>query len=149
MINNALTRRPLPVYGDGLQVRDWLYVEDHCKAIDMVLRGGRLGQVYNIGGHNERTNITIVKTILAYLGKRVDASIDETLIRHVTDRKGHDRRYGIDPARITAELGWSPETDFETGIVKTIDWYLGNREWMERVTSGEYQRYYETVYGGK
>jgi len=149
MINNALARKPLPVYGDGLQVRDWLYVEDHCKAIDMVLRDGRLGEIYNIGGHNERTNITIVKTILEYLGKRVDASIDETLIRHVTDRKGHDRRYGIDPAKITAELGWRPETDFETGIVKTIDWYLGNKEWMERVTSGEYQRYYETVYGGK
>jgi len=148
MINNALAHKPLPVYGDGLQVRDWLYVEDHCKAIDMVLRDGRLGEVYNVGGHNERTNITIVKTVLAYLGKHVDASIDEKLIAHVTDRKGHDRRYGIDPSKITSELGWTPETDFETGIVKTIDWYLANKEWMERVTSGEYQRYYETVYGG-
>jgi len=149
MINNALAHKSLPVYGDGLQVRDWLFVEDHCKAIDMVLRGGRLGEVYNIGGHNERTNITIVKTILAYLGKNVDSSIDEKLISHVTDRKGHDRRYGIDPAKITAELGWRPETDFETGIVKTIVWYLANKEWMEHVTSGEYQRYYETVYGGR
>jgi len=149
MINNALAHKSLPVYGDGLQVRDWLFVEDHCKAIDMVLRNGRLGEIYNIGGHNERTNITIVKTILAYLGKNVDSSIDEKLISHVTDRKGHDRRYGIDPAKITAELGWRPETDFETGIVKTIDWYLANKEWMGRVTSGEYQHYYETVYGGK
>jgi len=149
MINNALMHKPLPVYGDGLQIRDWLYVEDHCKAIDMVLRNGRPGEVYNIGGHNERTNIVIVKTILEYLGKHVDASIDETLIRHVTDRKGHDRRYGIDPSKITAELGWVPETGFETGIIKTIDWYLNNKEWMGRVTSGEYQRYYEAVYGGK
>ena len=149
MINNALAHNALPVYGDGLQIRDWLFVEDHCKAIDLVLRDGRLGEVYNIGGHNERTNITIVKTILEYLGRHVDASIDEKLISHVTDRKGHDRRYGIDPAKITAELGWTPETDFETGIVKTIDWYLANKEWMGRVTSGEYQRYYETVYGGK
>jgi len=149
MINNALEHKELPVYGDGLQIRDWLFVEDHCKAIDMVLRNGRLGEVYNIGGHNERTNISIVKIILGYLGKRVDSSIDETLIRHVTDRKGHDRRYGIDPAKITAELGWCPETNFETGIVKTIDWYLDNKEWMERVTSGEYNRYYETIYGGK
>jgi len=149
MINNALAHKPLPVYGDGLQVRDWLYVEDHCKAIDMVLRGGRLGDVYNIGGHNERTNIVIVKIILEYLGKHVDASIDEKLITHVTDRKGHDRRYGIDPSKITSELGWMPETDLETGIVKTIDWYLANKEWMERITSGEYQRYYEIVYGGK
>ena len=149
MINNALAHKPLPVYGDGLQIRDWLYVEDHCKAIDMVLRDGRLGEVYNIGGHNERTNMAIVKTILEYLGKHVDGSINETLIRHVTDRKGHDRRYGIDPSKITAELGWVPETDFETGIVKTMDWYLGNKEWMERVTSGEYQRYYETLYGNR
>ena len=149
MINNALAHKPLPVYGDGLQIRDWLYVEDHCKAIDMVLRNGRLGEVYNIGGHNERTNIVIVKTILEYLGKHVDASIDETLIRHVTDRKGHDRRYGIDPSKITAELGWVPERSFETGIIKTIDWYLSNKEWMGHVTSGEYQRYYETIYGGR
>jgi len=149
MINNALARRELPVYGDGLQVRDWLFVDDHCMAVDMVLRVSRPGEVYNIGGHNERTNISIVKTILEYMGRRVDASIDETLIRHVTDRKGHDRRYGIDPAKITAELGWLPDTNFETGIVKTIEWYLANRDWMECVTSGEYQRYYETVYGGK
>ena len=149
MINNALAHKPLPVYGDGLQIRDWLFVDDHCKAIDLVLRDGRPGEVYNIGGRNERTNITIVKTILEYLGRHVDTSIDETLIRYVTDRKGHDRRYGIDPAKITAELGWVPETDFETGIVKTIDWYLANKEWMEHVTSGEYQRYYKTVYGEK
>lgn len=146
MINNCLSKRDLPVYGDGLQVRDWLYVDDHCKAIDMVLRGGRSGEVYNVGGHNERTNITIVRNIIAYVSEKVDPSIDESLIKHVTDRKGHDRRYGIDPTKIKEELGWEPETMFEEGIKKTIDWYLENKAWMEGVTSGSYQHYYETMY---
>lgn len=149
MINNCLNKRDLPVYGDGLQVRDWLYVDDHCKAIDLVLRGGRSGEVYNVGGHNERTNITIVKNIIAYVSQKVDPSIDERLIKHVTDRKGHDRRYGIDPTKIREELGWEPETMFEEGIRKTIDWYLENKEWMEGVTSGSYQHYYEEMYANR
>ena len=149
MINNCLNKKELPVYGDGLQVRDWLYVDDHCKAIDLVLRGGRSGEVYNVGGHNERTNITIVKNIIAYVSEKVDPSIDESLIKHVTDRKGHDRRYGIDPTKIRDELGWEPETMFEEGIKKTIDWYLENKEWMEGVTSGSYQHYYEEMYGSR
>ncbi|MCI8360126.1 MAG: dTDP-glucose 4,6-dehydratase [Clostridiales bacterium] len=149
MINNALQRKELPVYGDGMQVRDWLYVEDHCKAIDMVAREGRLGEVYNVGGHNERPNLAIVKTILSYVKEHVDAGVGEELIRHVTDRKGHDRRYGIDPEKIRRELGWYPETDFETGIQKTIQWYLTNQEWMEHVTSGRYQEYYEKMYDSK
>ena len=146
MINNCLNKKELPVYGDGLQVRDWLYVDDHCKAIDLVLRGGRSGEVYNVGGHNERTNITIVRNIIAYVSEKVDPSIDERLIKHVTDRKGHDRRYGIDPTKIHEELGWEPETMFEEGIRKTIDWYLNNKKWMEGVTSGSYQHYYEEMY---
>ena len=147
MINNAKEHRPLPVYGDGLQIRDWLFVEDHCKAIDLVASGGRPGEVYNIGGHNERTNIFIVQTIISQLSERLqDPEINESLIRHVEDRLGHDRRYGIDPSKIRSELGWYPETPFEVGIVKTIDWYLANQKWMKRVTSGEYQKYYEEMY---
>lgn len=146
MINNTLNHRPLPVYGDGLQIRDWLYVEDHCKAIDMVARGGKSGEVYNIGGHNERTNITIVKTVIEYINKNADGSVDDTLIKYVEDRKGHDRRYGIDPEKIKRELGWYPETPFEYGIVKTIEWYLSNKEWVENVASGEYQKYYNEKY---
>lgn len=147
MIHNAKHHKSLPVYGDGMNVRDWLYVEDHCKAIDMVAEGGRDGGVYNVGGHNERPNIFIVKTILAQLHERLgDEEIGENLIRHVTDRLGHDRRYGIDPARIRAELGWYPETTFEVGIVKTIDWYLAHEDWMENVTSGNYQKYYDEMY---
>ena len=150
MINNVIQHKPLPVYGDGMQVRDWLYVEDHCKAIDMVAAGGRSGEVYNIGGHNERPNIFIVKTIIARLRDRLgDDAISEELIRHVADRPGHDRRYGIDPTKIKNDLGWYPETPFEEGIVKTIDWYLANRDWMERVTSGEYQKYYDTMYSNR
>lgn len=149
IINNALNKNTLPVYGDGLNIRDWLYVEDHCKAIDMVLHQGRIGEVYNIGGHNERTNIQIVRTILRYLQENVDPSISEELIKFVEDRKGHDRRYGIDPEKITKELGWSPETNFEEGICKTIQWYLENIEWMKNVTSGEYQSYYSKMYGQK
>lgn len=149
MINNALGHKELPVYGDGMQVRDWLYVEDHCKAIDMVVREGRLGEVYNVGGHNERPNLTIVRTILDYVREHVDPEVGEQLIRHVTDRKGHDRRYGIDPEKIKRELGWYPETTFEVGIKKTIEWYLANKEWMEHVTSGRYQEYYAKMYGEK
>ena len=149
MINNCLNKKSLPVYGDGMQIRDWLYVEDHCKAIDLVLQKGRIGEVYNVGGHNEQPNIAIVKSIIAYVGEKVDPSIDESLIRHVTDRKGHDRRYGIDPSKIREELGWEPETMFAEGIRKTIDWYLGNRQWMEHVTSGSYQHYYQEMYANR
>ena len=147
MINNVKHHKQLPVYGDGMNVRDWLYVEDHCKAIDMVANGGRDGEVYNVGGHNERPNIFIVKTIIARLHDRLqDDGIDEGLIKYVADRLGHDRRYGIDPTKIKNELGWYPETTFEVGIVKTIDWYLAHEEWMNNVTSGNYQKYYEEMY---
>jgi dTDP-glucose 4,6-dehydratase len=149
MINNCLNKKSLPVYGDGMQVRDWLYVEDHCKAIDLVLQKGRSGEVYNVGGHNEQPNIAIVKSIIAYVSEKVDPSIDESLIKHVTDRKGHDRRYGIDPSKIREELGWEPETMFAEGIKKTIDWYLENRQWMEHVTSGSYQHYYQEMYANR
>ena len=147
MIHNALQHKNLPVYGDGMNVRDWLYVEDHCKAIDMVLRDGVQGEVYNVGGHNERPNITIVKTILAYVHDHVDEAVSEKLITYVEDRKGHDRRYGIDPQKIKDALGWYPETTFEVGIAKTIQWYLDNADWMEHVTSGAYQEYYQRMYG--
>ncbi|WP_434640832.1 dTDP-glucose 4,6-dehydratase [Thermoanaerobacterium thermosaccharolyticum] len=149
MINNCLNKRPLPVYGDGMNIRDWLYVEDHCKAIDMVLHNGKIGEIYNIGGHNEKTNIHIVKTIISYIHDNVDSTVDESLIRFVEDRKGHDRRYGIDPTKIKEELGWYPETSFEDGIIKTIKWYLENKEWMKNVTSGEYQKYYERMYSNR
>ena len=143
MIANCLADKPLPVYGEGLNVRDWLYVDDHCKAVDLVARSDRVGEVYNIGGHNEMKNIDIVKLILGYLDK------PESLITYVTDRKGHDMRYAIDPAKITAELGWAPETMFADGIRLTIDWYLANKQWWERIVSGEYQEYYEKMYGGR
>jgi len=146
LINNCLSHKDLPVYGDGLNIRDWLYVEDHCKAIDMVVKNGVEGQVYNVGGHNERTNIQIVKTVIDYLHDNVDSTITEDLIKYVDDRKGHDRRYGIDPTKIKEDLGWYPETSFEVGIVKTIQWYLDNKEWMNNVTSGDYQKYYEKMY---
>lgn len=147
MINNVKHHRQLPVYGDGMQIRDWLFVEDHCKAIDMVAEAGRDGEVYNVGGHNERPNIFIVKTIIEQLHDRLkDEGISEALIKHVEDRLGHDRRYGIDPSKIKADLGWYPETPFEVGIVKTIDWYLENEDWMDRVTSGAYQSYYDEMY---
>lgn len=149
MINNALMHKSLPIYGDGMQIRDWLYVEDHCKAIDMVVRSGKLGQVYNVGGHNERPNITIVKTIISYIRDNVDSGVTESLMKHVEDRKGHDRRYGIDPEKIKRDLGWYPETTFEVGIKKTIQWYLSNKEWMDNVTSGDYQAYYEKMYANK
>ncbi|MGN0661478.1 MAG: dTDP-glucose 4,6-dehydratase [Oscillospiraceae bacterium] len=149
MINNVLTHKSLPVYGDGMQVRDWLYVEDHCKAIDMVVRNGRLGEVYNVGGHNERPNIFIVKTIIEYIKENVDPEVGEHLIKYVEDRKGHDRRYGIAPDKIKEDLGWYPETTFEVGIKKTIAWYLENKEWMDNIVNGEYQKYYEKMYSGK
>lgn len=150
MINNAKHHKPLPVYGDGMQIRDWLYVEDHCKAIDMVANGGKIGEVYNVGGHNERPNIFIVKTIIEQLHERLqDDGISEDLIQHVEDRLGHDRRYGIDPTKIRNDLGWYPETPFEKGIVLTIDWYLSHQEWLDHVTSGAYQEYYEKMYSGK
>ncbi len=147
LINNARQHKALPVYGDGMQVRDWLYVRDHCKAIDAVARAGREGEVYNIGGHNERPNLFIVKTVIAQLRERLgDGAISEALITHVADRPGHDRRYGIDPAKIRHDLGWYPETPFEKGIALTIDWYLANPGWMAGVTSGEYLKYYEQMY---
>ncbi len=142
MIINALADKPLPVYGTGENVRDWLYVEDHCKAIDLIIRKGRVGEVYNIGGHNEMKNIDIVKIIIKALGK------PESLITYVKDRAGHDMRYAIDPTKIHDELGWSPETKFADGIQKTIKWYLENRSWWETIISGEYQQYYEKFYGG-
>ena len=141
MIANALNDKPLPVYGTGENVRDWLYVEDHCRAIDMILQNGRVGEVYNVGGHNEMRNIDIVKLILKELGK------PESLITFVTDRKGHDLRYAIDPTKIHRELGWLPETKFADGIQRTIRWYLDNRAWWEEIISGEYQNYYRKMYG--
>jgi len=143
IIANALADKPLPVYGEGLNVRDWLYVEDHCAAIDRILEKGKVGQVYNIGGRNEMCNIDIVKRILDLLGK------PESLITHVADRKGHDMRYAIDPAFIHQELGWLPETKFEDGIQKTVRWYLDNRSWWENIVNGEYQNYYERMYGNR
>ena len=140
MITRALADQPLPVYGTGENVRDWLFVEDHCSAIDLVLRGGRIGEVYNVGGHNERTNLDVVKTVLAVLGK------PESLITYVADRPGHDRRYAIDPSKIHAELGWLPATTFEKGITATVQWYLDNREWWEKILRGDYQKDYERLY---
>ncbi len=140
MIINALADKKLPVYGEGLNVRDWLFVRDHCKAIDMIVEGGRIGEVYNIGGHNERTNIEVVRSVLSILGK------GEELITYVKDRPGHDLRYAIDPTKISTELGWTPETKFEDGIRQTVQWYLDNRGWWERILKGEYQSYYEKMY---
>lgn len=141
MIVSALADRPLPVYGQGLNVRDWLYVTDHCKAIDLVVTRGRIGEVYNIGGHNEMRNIDIVRLICRKLGK------PESLITYVADRQGHDLRYAIDPTKIHTELGWLPETKFADGIGRTIDWYLAHRAWWEEIVSGEYQSYYARMYG--
>ena len=141
MIINALNDKPLPVYGEGLNVRDWLYVEDHCRAIDLIIHKGRVGEVYNVGGHNEMRNIDIVKIICEQLGKQ-----PESLITHVADRKRHDRRYAIDPTKIHDELGWEPETMFADGIKKTIQWYLDNKDWWEDIVSGEYQNYYKKMY---
>ena len=150
MIENCLEHKSLPVYGDGLNVRDWLYVDDHCKAIAMVLEGGRFGEVYNVGGHNELNNLYIVKRIISEVARITgDTQITEDLISYVTDRKGHDRRYGIAPDKIKEELGWYPETPFEEGIVTTINWYLENREWVKNVVSGDYQDYYKKMYEGR
>jgi dTDP-glucose 4,6-dehydratase len=174
IIKNILEGKKLPVYGDGSNVRDWLYVEDHCKAIDLVLLNGRIGEVYNIGGHNEKKNIDIVKLTISTIRNLLEENVDyrkalklschcdidlqspddvswinESLITFVKDRLGHDRRYAIDPAKITNELGWYPETKFEDGIVKTIRWYLENRDWVEEVTSGDYQNYYRQMYGDR
>lgn len=143
MISRALNDQQLPVYGDGLNIRDWLYVEDHCSAIDLVIHNGKLGEVYNIGGNNERTNVHIVKTILAGLGK------PESLISYVKDRPGHDRRYGIDPTKTMNELGWKPKHNFETGIKETIQWYLANKGWWTRIQSGDYQAYYQQQYASR
>lgn len=143
MIANALADKPLPVYGNGENVRDWLYVEDHCRAIDLIIHNGKVGEVYNVGGHNEKRNIDIVRIICQELGK------PESLIVHVEDRKGHDRRYAIDPAKIHRELGWLPETKFEDGIKKTIKWYLEHKKWWQDIINGEYQAYYAKMYGSK
>ncbi len=140
MISNALEDKPLPVYGDGLNIRDWLHVYDHCSAIDLVLHKGKIGEIYNIGGNNEKKNIEIVKLILQNLDK------PESLIKFVKDRLGHDKRYAIDSSKIQTELGWIPKYTFETGIAETIKWYLDNREWWERIKSGEYMAYYERMY---
>ncbi len=171
IIKNILEGKQLPVYGDGKNVRDWLYVEDHCKAIDLVVRRGRAGEVYNVGGHNEKQNIDIVKLTISTIRKMLSEQpdyrnvlkkkeynaqgeisiewIDESLITFVKDRLGHDQRYAIDPTKITNELGWYPETKFADGIVKTIRWYLENQAWVEDVTSGDYQKYYEQMYSGR
>lgn len=168
IIKNILEGKRLPVYGDGSNVRDWLYVEDHCKAIDLVIRKGKNGEIYNVGGHNERQNIEIVKQTIATIHrlmtenpeyrkilkkKELDENgeikidwINDSLITFVKDRLGHDQRYAIDPTKITRELGWEPETKFEDGIVKTIVWYLENQDWVKSVTSGDYQNYYENMY---
>ncbi|MBO6214236.1 MAG: dTDP-glucose 4,6-dehydratase, partial [Lachnospiraceae bacterium] len=155
IINNALQGKQLPVYGDGKNVRDWLYVDDHAKGIDMVLEKGRLGETYNIGGHNEKQNIEIIHIILDTLRDMLPedderlAHINEDLITYVTDRKGHDRRYAIAPDKIKAEIGWEPETRFADGIRKTIEWFFENEEWMRNVTSGDYLKYYEDMYNGR
>jgi dTDP-glucose 4,6-dehydratase len=141
MIANALENRELPVYGDGLNVRDWIYVDDHSRGVDFVLRNGRVGEVYNLGGHSERTNIEVVRTLLSLLEK------PESLIRYVTDRPGHDRRYAMDTAKIAQELGWSPLVSFEEGLKRTVQWFIANAEWVAKVRSGEYQSYYDRMYG--
>lgn len=146
IINNCIEKEELPIYGDGLNVRDWIYVEDHVRAIDMVINSGRIGEVYNIGGRNERTNIDIVKSIIDYFKKNVDYTIDESLIKFIEDRKGHDRRYGIDSTKINEELGWYPKMDFYVGMKKTIQWYLNNQDWINNIKLGEYKKYYNKMY---
>ena len=141
MIINALHNQPLPVYGDGQNVRDWLYVEDHCRAIDLIIHEGKIGEVYNVGGHNEMTNLDIVKLICKELDK------PESLIKFVEDRKGHDRRYAIDPTFIHDQLGWLPETKFKDGIKQTIKWYLNHESWWQEIISGDYKNYYQKMYG--
>ncbi|MDR2844377.1 MAG: GDP-mannose 4,6-dehydratase, partial [Candidatus Symbiothrix sp.] len=168
IIKNLLEGKKLPVYGDGSNVRDWLYVEDHCKAIDTVVLHGKIGEIYNVGGHNEKKNIEIVRLTISTIKRLMEENpaykkalkasapdadhldwLNDHLITYVTDRLGHDQRYAIDPAKITSELGWYPETKFEDGIVKTIRWYLENQDWVEEVTSGDYQKYYQQMYGNR
>ena len=149
MIVNCLSGKPLPVYGKGLNIRDWLYVEDHCKAIDLIVHKGRVGEVYNVGGHNEMRNVDIVNLICQELERLGQIRNAKGLITHVTDRKGHDMRYAIDPTKIHNELGWLPEIKFADGIKKTIQWYLDNRKWWETIISGEYKNYYENTYGNR
>lgn len=143
MITNALQDKPLPVYGDGLNIRDWLYVKDHCSAIDLIIHKSKEGEIYNIGGNNEKHNIDIVKTVLRLLKK------PEALITYVKDRPGHDRRYAVDSGKIRAELGWTPKTDFDTGIEKTVKWYLENQKWLQDIEDGSYKEYYDKIYGGR
>ena len=143
MISRALADESLPVYGNGENVRDWLHVEDHCSAIDLIIHKGLVGEVYNIGGHNERTNLEVVKTILKALNKA------ESLINYVTDRPGHDLRYAINPEKLEDELGWKPKYNFDTGIAMTIQWYLDNEEWWKNIISSEYYDYYEKMYSNK
>lgn len=143
MIINALNNKDLPVYGEGKNIRDWLYVKDHCKAIDLIIHNGKIGEIYNIGGHNEKSNIDVVKIILKYLGK------PESLIKFVKDRPGHDLRYAINPNKISNELGWIPDTNFETGIANTIEWYLKNKSWWQNIINGEYKNYYAKMYNGR
>jgi dTDP-glucose 4,6-dehydratase len=143
MISRALNNEDLPVYGTGENIRDWLYVEDHCKAIDLIIHNGRVGEVYNIGGHNEKSNLEVVKIILKELNK------PKSLIKYVTDRAGHDMRYAIDPTKINKELGWLPETKFEDGIKMTIQWYLDNESWWKEIIAGDYQDYYQNMYGDR
>ncbi len=147
VFNNACNNKPIPVYGDGMQIRDWLYVIDHCKAIDKVLLNGQVGQVYNVGGHNEKTNIDIIHIIINYVHDNINANANENLITFVSDRLGHDRRYAIDPDKIHQELDWLPETPFEKGIILTLNWYKDNQKWLDGVTSGNYVNYYKKMYG--
>jgi dTDP-glucose 4,6-dehydratase len=148
MLHNIMHSKPLPVYGKGINIRDWLYVEDHAKAIDTILHRGQIGETYNIGGHNEWKNIDIVMLLCNLMDKKLGKTegTSEKLITYVTDRAGHDLRYAIDATKIARELGWMPEETFETGIQKTIDWYLNHQEWLDQVTSGSYQQYYEKMY---
>ena len=143
MISRALADEELPVYGTGENVRDWLHVSDHCEAIDLIIHNGKVGEVYNIGGHNEKTNLEVVKTILKVLGK------PDSLIKYVTDRSGHDMRYAIDPTKLETELGWKAKYTFDTGIVQTIQWYLDNKEWWQNILNGEYKKYFDNMYGEK
>ncbi len=143
IISRALADEELPVYGTGENVRDWLHVADHCEAIDLIIHEGREGEIYNVGGHNERTNLEVVKTILKALNK------PESLIKYVSDRPGHDRRYAIDPKKLETELGWKPKYTFDTGIEQTIQWYLDNEDWWKHIINGEYQNYFENMYGDR
>lgn len=150
IINNYLNNKPIPVYGDGKNIRDWLYVEEHCRAIDMIMQKGRIGEIYNIGGHNERENIYILKYIIKVLNKITgNNKTPNKLIKYVKDRKGHDKRYAIDPSKIENKIKWESQISFEDGILKTVNWYLNNKQWLNKVTSEEYQRYCENMYKGK